>query len=357
MAPLVKKLQAHPEIDAYVCVTAQHREMLDQVLELFNITPDFDLDIMRSAQNLGDITAEVLSKLNPVLQQLKPDRVLVHGDTTTAMAAAMAAFYQKIPVAHVEAGLRTGNIYSPWPEEMNRRTVSVLADMHFAPTFAAKKNLMNENINSEQIYVTGNTIIDSILMVTEKLHTNKSIKLQPNKPFPFLNAEKKLILVTAHRRENFGQGFLDICAAIALIAENKNVQVVYPVHLNPNVQQPVHQILGDIKNVVLLPPVDYLHFVYLMEKSYLLLTDSGGIQEEAPSLGKPVLVMRETTERPEAVDAGTVKMVGTDPKTICTEVSLLLDNAEQYKIMSQAHNPYGDGTASDKIIHHILGAE
>lgn len=355
MAPLVKKLQEHPDIDAYVCVTAQHRGMLDQVLELFDIVPDFDLNIMKSAQNLGNITSEVLTKLNPILQQLNPDRVLVHGDTTTAMAAAMVAFYQKIPISHVEAGLRTGNISSPWPEEMNRRVTSIFTDMHFAPTLEARENLINENINSEQIYVTGNTIIDSILMVTEKLRSNDVIKQQTGNGFPFLDAQKKLILVTAHRRENFGQGLMDICSAISLIAENKNIQVVYPVHLNPNVQQPVYRMLTDIENVELLPPLDYLHFVYLMDRSYIILTDSGGIQEEAPSLGKPVLVMRETTERPEAVDAGTVKIVGTDPKNICKEVFSLLDSTEKYRMMSQAHNPYGDGDASDKMINHILG--
>ncbi len=369
MAPLVKKLQDHPDIDSYVCVTAQHREMLDQVLQLFDIVPDFDLDIMKSAQNLTDITSEILIKLEPVLQQLSPDRVLVHGDTTTAMAAAMGAFYQKIPVAHVEAGLRTGDICSPWPEEMNRRVVSVFADMHFAPTLKARKNLINENIDDDHIFVTGNTIIDSILMVTKKLRStvtqgcavhepkdgDEEIVKQFGDMFTFLDPQKKLILVTAHRRENFGQGFLDICTAISLIAENENIQVVYPVHLNPNVQQPVYLILSDKKNVKLLPPLDYLRFVYLMNRSYIILTDSGGIQEEAPSLGKPVLVMRETTERPEAVDAGTVKIVGTNPNTICKEVYSLLNNDEKYMKMSQAHNPYGDGYASDKMINHILG--
>ncbi len=355
MAPLVKKLQQHPDINAYVCVTAQHREMLDQVLQLFDIVPDFDLDIMKSAQNLTDITSQILIKLRPVLQQLRPDRVLVHGDTTTAMAAAMVAFYEKIPVAHVEAGLRTGDIYSPWPEEMNRQVVSVFADMHFAPTSKARENLINENIDSDQIVVTGNTVIDSILMVKEKLHLNKGIEKQFGDILSFLDPQKKLILVTAHRRENFGQGLLDICTAISLIAENKNIQVIYPVHLNPNVQEPVYRILGDKKNVKLLSPLDYLRFVYLMNRSYIILTDSGGIQEEAPSLGKPVLVMRETTERPEAVDAGTVRIVGTDPEKICREVNSLLENEEKYTMMSQAHNPYGDGNAADQIINHIVG--
>lgn len=355
MAPLVKKLQQHPDINSYVCVTAQHREMLDQVLELFNIVPDFDLDIMKSAQNLSDITSQILIKLRPVLQQLRPDRVLVHGDTTTAMAAAMVAFYEKTPVAHVEAGLRTGNIYSPWPEEMNRRVVSVFADMHFAPTSKARKNLINENINGNQIFVTGNTVIDSILMVKEKLHLNKGIEKQFDDILSFLDSQKKLILVTAHRRENFGQGLLDICTAISLIAENKSIQVIYPVHLNPNVQRPVYRILGDKENVKLLSPLDYLRFVYLMDRSYIILTDSGGIQEEAPSLGKPVLVMRETTERPEAVDAGTVKIVGTDPEKICREVNSLLENDEKYTMMSHAHNPYGNGHAADQIINYILG--
>ena len=354
MAPLVKKLQQHPDIESYVCVTAQHREMLDQVLQLFDIVPDFDMDIMKSAQNLTDITSEILKKLEPVLQQLNPDRVLVHGDTTTAMSAAMAAFYQKIPVGHVEAGLRTGDIYSPWPEEMNRRVVSVYTDMHFSPTQKARENLINENIDDDKIFVTGNTIIDSILMVKEKLRSNKEIEQQFDDTLPFLDSKKRLILVTAHRRENFGQGFLDICTAISLIAENKNVQVLYPVHLNPNVQEPVYRILGDKKNVKLISPLDYLHFVYLMNRSYIILTDSGGIQEEAPSLGKPVLVMRDTTERPEAVDAGTVKIVGTDPDVICREVSALLDDNDKYTTMSQAHNPYGDGKAADAIINYIL---
>jgi len=354
MAPLVKKLQQHPDIDSYVCVTAQHREMLDQVLQLFDIIPDYDLDIMKSAQNLTDITSEILKKLEPVLQQLKPDRVLVHGDTTTAMVAAMTAFYQKIPVGHVEAGLRTGDLYSPWPEEMNRRVVSVYADMHFSPTQKAKDNLIDENIDDDKIFITGNTIIDSILLVKDKLNSNKEIAQQFDDILPFLDPQKKLILVTAHRRENFGQGFLDICTAISLIAENKNVQVLYPVHLNPNVQEPVYRILGDKKNVKLISPLDYLHFVYLMNRSYIILTDSGGIQEEAPSLGKPVLVMRDTTERPEAVDAGTVKIVGTNPEVICREVNSLLDDNENYSTMSLAHNPYGDGKASEAIINNIL---
>ncbi len=357
MAPLVKKLQQHPYVDSYVCVTAQHRQMLDQVLDLFDIVPDFDLDIMKSSQDLSDITSQILIKLGAILRQLKPDRILVHGDTTTAMAAAMSAFYQKILVAHVEAGLRTGNIYSPWPEEMNRRLISVFADLHFAPTLRARKNLITENINEDQIAVTGNTVIDSILMVHKKLHSNKKIQQKFADQFSFLDAEKKLILVTAHRRENFGQGLLDICTAIGLIAENKNIQIIYPVHLNPNVQQPVYKLLGNKENINLLPPLDYFSFVYLMDKSHIILTDSGGIQEEAPSLGKPVLVMRDTTERPEAVDAGTVKIVGTNPENICKQVNLLLDDEKKYSLMSQAHNPYGDGDASGKIINHILSTK
>lgn len=350
MAPLVKKLEQHPDIDCYVCVTAQHREMLDQVLELFDIKPDFDLDIMKSGQNLSHITSEVLIKLEPVLQQLKPDRVLVHGDTTTAMAAAMAAFYQKIPVGHVEAGLRTGDRYSPWPEEMNRRVVSVFADMHFAPTSKAQMNLLNENVDAGQISITGNTVVDSVIMIADRLRSDEALQKQLAEHYAFLDERKKLILVTAHRRENFGQGFLNICNAISLMAENQNIQVIYPVHLNPNVQEPVYRILGNKKNVRLLSPLDYLHFVYLMDKSYILLTDSGGIQEEGPSLGKPVLVMRDTTERPEAVEAGTVKIVGTDPKNIEKEISLLLANDDEYSRMSQAHNPYGNGDAAEKIV-------
>ena len=353
MAPLVKKLEQNLEIDSYVCVTAQHREMLDQVLELFEIKPDFDLDIMKSGQNLSHITSEVLLKLEPVLQQLKPDRVLVHGDTTTAMGAAMAAFYQKIPVGHVEAGLRTGDMLSPWPEEMNRRVVSVFADMHFAPTSKAQENLLNEHVDAETIFITGNTVIDSVIMIAAKLRSNEQLQKHLSEQYSFLDEQKKLILVTAHRRENFGQGFLDICNAISLIADNKNVQVVYPVHLNPNVQEPVYRILGDKRNVKLLAPLDYLHFVYLMDKSHILLTDSGGIQEEGPSLGKPVLVMRDTTERPEAVEAGTVKIVGTDPENICKEINNLLVNDDEYSQMSSAHNPYGNGDASDKIIDCI----
>ena len=357
MAPLVKKLEQNPDIDSYVCVTAQHREMLDQVLELFEIKPDFDLGIMKSGQNLSHITSEVLIKLEPILQQLKPDRVLVHGDTTTAMGAAMAAFYQKIPVGHVEAGLRTGDMLSPWPEEMNRRVVSVFADMHFAPTSKAQENLLNENVDAGKIFITGNTVIDSVIMIAAKLRSNEQLQKHLSEQYSFLDEQKKLILVTAHRRENFGQGFLDICNAISLIAENENVQVVYPVHLNPNVQEPVYRILGDKQNVKLLSPLDYLRFIYLMDKSYILLTDSGGIQEEGPSLGKPVLVMRDTTERPEAVEAGTVKIVGTDPENICKEINNLLVNDEEYSQMSSAHNPYGNGDASDKIIDCISGID
>ncbi|MCP4412401.1 MAG: UDP-N-acetylglucosamine 2-epimerase (non-hydrolyzing) [Gammaproteobacteria bacterium] len=357
MAPLVLQLQQHPDIDNTVCVTAQHREMLDQVLELYDIKPDFDLNIMKSAQNLSDISSHILSKLSPVLEQLKPDRVFVHGDTTTAMTAAMTAFYQKIPVAHVEAGLRTGDLQAPWPEEMNRRVISIYADIHYAPTEKSQQNLIAEGIKKEQIIITGNTVIDSILLVAKKISADPELKKQFDRRFPFLGLKKKIVLITAHRRENFGQGLVDICESIALIAQNDDVQIVYPVHLNPNVSGPVYKLIGSLDNVTLLEPLDYLSFVYLMEQSYIILTDSGGIQEEAPSLGKPVLVMREATERPEAVEAGTVKLVGTNPSTIYTKANELLTNKERYLQMSKAHNPYGDGLACKRIIKHITNCK
>ncbi len=349
MAPLVKTLQAHPDIDSYVCVTAQHREMLDQVLKLFEIQPDYDLDIMQSAQGLSHITSEVLLRLEPVLKELKPDRILVHGDTTTTMAATMAAFYQQIPVAHVEAGLRTGNIYAPWPEEMNRKITTAVADMHFAPTIAAKNNLLHEGVNEDSITVTGNTVIDALLEVVKKVRADSNLQQALAEQFPFLDCNKRMILVTGHRRENFGQGFEEICTAISRIAANNDVQIVYPVHLNPQVQEPVNRHLAKTANIFLLPPQDYLPFVYLMERSHLILTDSGGVQEEAPSLGKPVLVMRDTTERPEAIGAGTVKLVGTSQGRIITAVETLLNDQNEFDKMSQAHNPYGDGMASERI--------
>ena len=355
MAPLVKKLEAHPDIDSYVCVTAQHREMLDQVLEIFNLVPDYDLDIMKHAQGLSQITADVLTKLTPVLAELKPDRVLVHGDTTTAMAASLAAFYQKIPVGHVEAGLRSGDMFNPWPEEMNRMMVGRLADLHFSPTSLSRDNLLEENTNAEQIHITGNTVIDTIFTVTEKFRQDSDLKRRIGASCRYLDPSRKLILITAHRRENFGAGLNSICKAIAKLAENKTLQIIYPVHLNPNVKGPVSEVLGGFDNVKLIAPLDYLQFVYLMERAYIILTDSGGIQEEAPSLGKPVLVMRETTERPEAVKAGTVKLVGTEADKIIKEVSMLLEDRDEYEKMSRAYNPYGDGQASERIVEILSG--
>jgi UDP-N-acetylglucosamine 2-epimerase (non-hydrolysing) len=354
MAPVVGALKNNNLIDARVCVTAQHREMLDQVLQLFNIRPEYDLNIMKSGQGLTHITSEVLFRLEPVLQEFKPDRILVHGDTTTTMAASLAAFYQQIPVGHVEAGLRTGNIYSPWPEEMNRKITSSIADLHFAPTEAARINLLTEGVNRNRIVVTGNTVIDALLSVVEKFHADESLKNKMSNRFSFLDRQKKLILVTGHRRENFGNRFEDICNALSLLAEKNAVQIVYPVHLNPNVQEPVNRILSGHDNIFLLEPQDYLPFVYLMEQSYLIITDSGGVQEEAPSLGKPVLVMRDTTERPEAVDAGTVRLVGADTERIVVEAEKLLHDADEYEKMALIHNPYGDGYATGRIVEVII---
>jgi UDP-N-acetylglucosamine 2-epimerase (non-hydrolysing) len=355
MAPLVKTLQAHSAFEVKVCVTAQHRHMLDQVLQLFDIQPDFDLNLMRPGQDLSDITSGVLLGLKPVLAQWRPDAVLVHGDTSTTFAASLAAFYQRIPVGHVEAGLRTSNLYSPWPEEANRKLTSVLAQWHFAPTATSRSNLLNEGVPSSAIHVTGNTVIDALLQVREKIVDSPQLRQQFAQDFSFLDPRKRLVLVTGHRRENFGDGFERICQALTRIAKNHaDVQVVYPVHLNPQVQEPVRRLLGDIGNIHLIEPLDYLPFVYLMDKATLILTDSGGIQEEAPSLGKPVLVMRDTTERPEAVEAGTVKLVGTDVDKIATEASTLLTDAQAYQAMAFAHNPYGDGQACQRIAQALL---
>lgn len=354
MAPVVNALRARPELDARVCVTAQHRQMLDQVLKLFSITPDFDLDLMRAGQDLTDITARALVGLREVFAQWRPDRVLVHGDTTTTMSAALAAYYARIPVGHVEAGLRTRNIYSPWPEEINRRMAGVIADVHFAPTPQAKQNLLNEAVAPGGIIVTGNTVIDALLWVVKELDANRGLRQQLDQQFAFLNPAKRLVLVTGHRRENFGGGFENICHALNRLADRGDTEVVYPVHLNPNVQVPVRRILGGRPNVFLIEPLDYLPFVYLMNRSALILTDSGGIQEEAPTLGKPVLVMRDTTERPEAVAAGTVRLVGTSQERIFQEASLLLDDPRKYEEMSFSHNPYGDGTASQQICEWIV---
>jgi len=355
MAPLAIALKAlNDEFETKVCVTGQHREMLDQVLSLFELEPDFDLNLMKPGQTLADITSGVLTGLNEVFDTWLPDVILVHGDTATTFAASLAAYYHKVQVGHVEAGLRTGDIYSPWPEEANRQLTSVLTQYHFAPTQNSYDNLIKENIDTTNIVITGNTVIDALLTVKEKVETDQNMQTKFAQQFDFLEASKKLILVTGHRRENFGQGFEDICLALANIAQkNPEVQIVYPVHLNPNVQKPVNELLSGIDNIKLIEPQDYLPFVYLMNKSYLILTDSGGIQEEAPSLGKPVLVMRDTTERPEAVSAGTVKLVGTNPVVIEDSVMELLENQDLYKKMTEAHNPYGDGTACQQIINFL----
>lgn len=359
MAPLVLAFQEHSqEIESKVCVTAQHREMLDQVLDIFDIKPDYDLNIMKPGQDLYDVTSRILLGMKEVFTEYKPDVVLVHGDTTTTLATTLSAFYQKIPVGHVEAGLRTGDIYSPWPEEANRKLTSQITKYHLTPTDTSKENLLKENVDKNDIYVTGNTVIDALFWVLEKIEKNENLRSALSEEiladFPAFGDEERLVLITGHRRENFGQGFLDMCSAIKTLAEeHPNVNFVYPVHLNPNVQKPVLELLSGINNVYLISPLDYEPFVYLMSKSYLILTDSGGIQEEAPSLGKPVLVMRDTTERPEAVEAGTVKLVGTNPNTIINEVNKLLNDASLYERMSQAHNPYGDGKACQKIVNLI----
>lgn len=355
MAPLALQLAADERFDAKVCVTGQHREMLDQVLSLFDLKPDYDLNIMKPGQDLTDVTAGILTGLKPVLAEFKPDIVLVHGDTATTFAASLAAYYQQIPVGHVEAGLRTGNIYSPWPEEGNRKLTGALATLHFAPTETSRQNLLNEGVGEERILVTGNTVIDALLDVVAKLEASQSLQAQFSQQFNFLRADKKLILVTGHRRESFGGGFERICRALVDTAKaHPEVQVVYPVHLNPNVREPVNRLLQGIENVHLIEPLDYLPFVYLMNRAHLILTDSGGIQEEAPSLGKPVLVMRDTTERPEAVEAGTVKLVGTDTDMIVKHLNLLLSDETAYAAMSRAHNPYGDGRACSRIQEGLL---
>lgn len=351
MAPVVEALLGETQFETKICVTAQHRQMLDQVLSLFEIVPDFDLDLMRAGQDLTDVTASVLNGVKEVLYQWKPHLVLVHGDTTTTFAASLAAFYEKIPVGHVEAGLRTGNIYAPWPEEMNRRLTSSIATIHFAPTQRARQNLLAQGVVDSMIHVTGNTVIDALLGIVERIRSAPAMKLALERQFSYLDQARKLILVTGHRRENFGEGFENICQALRELTErHADIEVLYPVHLNPNVREPVVRILGNIPRIHLVEPVDYLPFVYLMQRAYLIITDSGGIQEEAPSLGKPVLVMREVTERPEAVLAGTVKLVGTDLEQIVREAESLLMNREVYDSMSTAHNPYGDGKAAKRIM-------
>ncbi len=366
MAPLVKEFEKHSdEFDTIVCVTGQHREMLDQVLKIFDIKPNYDLNIMKQGQDLYDVTCRVLTGMRDVLKEVQPDVVLVHGDTTTSTASALAAFYQQIPVGHVEAGLRTRNIYSPWPEEMNRQITGRIATYNFSPTQLSRQNLLEERVDDEKITVTGNTVIDALYWVVEKIKNDKdlSIELQDillkagyntNR----LNTGRRLVLITGHRRENFGDGFIHICNAIKTLTQNyPDVDFVYPMHLNPNVRKPIHEVFGedlsDLGNMFFIEPLEYLSFVYLMEKSSIVLTDSGGIQEEAPGLGKPVLVMRNTTERPEALDAGTVKLVGTDYDTIVNSISTLLNNKEEYNKMSKAVNPYGDGKACGRIVDFI----
>ncbi|WP_261903482.1 non-hydrolyzing UDP-N-acetylglucosamine 2-epimerase [Vibrio fortis] len=351
MAPLVRALSEDNRFEAKCCVTAQHREMLDQVLEIFDITPDYDLDLMKAGQTLNQVTATILTKLKLVLEEFEPDVVLVHGDTATTFAASLAAYYEQIPVGHIEAGLRTGNIYSPWPEEANRKLTGALTQFHFAPTNNSRENLIRENYSEDDITVTGNTVIDALLMVKESLDTNRDLKNELTNSFPFIDKDKKLVLVTGHRRESFGGGFERICEAIAKVATmHPEVQIVYPMHLNPNVREPVNRILAGIDNVFLIEPQQYLPFIYLMGQSHIILTDSGGIQEEAPSLGKPVLVMRDTTERPEAVEAGTVKLVGTNVDVIVSSIHELLTDETAYQKMSFAHNPYGDGKACERIL-------
>lgn len=367
MAPLVKEFQKQPKrVETVVCVTGQHREMLDQVLKIFDIKPDCDLNIMKQGQDLYDVTARVLTGMRDVLKEVKPDVVLVHGDTTTSTAAALAAFYQQIPVGHVEAGLRTHNIYSPWPEEMNRLLTGRLATYHFSPTPLSRNNLIKESVDDRNIIITGNTVIDALYWVVDKIKNNKEldneledILSKAGYDVNRLNNGKKLVLITGHRRENFGDGFINMCTAIKdLTVKYPDLDFVYPMHLNPNVRKPIHEVFGEnlsgLKNMFFIEPLEYLSFVYLMEKSSIVLTDSGGIQEEAPGLGKPVLVMRDTTERPEALDAGTVKLVGTDYNKIVNEVSSLIDDKAAYEKMSKAVNPYGDGLACGRIVNALL---
>ncbi len=359
MAPLVKEFEKHDDsFEMKVCVTAQHREMLDQILSIFEIAPDYDLNIMKQNQDLYDVTSGVLLGMKNVLNDFNPDLVFVHGDTATTFAASLASFYQKIPVAHIEAGLRTGDIYSPWPEEANRQLTTQIATYHFAPTQTSKENLLKENVSKEDIIITGNTVIDALFTVLDNIKSNKELENDLAKRLLAnhyqLKENKKIILVTGHRRENFGQGFLNICEALNSVAtKNPECDIVYPVHLNPNVRKPVNELLSYIPNVHLIEPLDYEPFIYLMSRSHIILTDSGGIQEEAPSLGKPVLVMRETTERPEAIESGTVKLVGTNKENIVKEIQILLDNEEEYLKMSKAYNPYGNGKACEKIVSFL----
>lgn len=361
MAPLVKRLQKESSwCEMKVCVTAQHREMLDQVLELFDITPDFDLNIMKPGQDLYDVTANVLLGMRGVLESFVPDLLFVHGDTTTTFSAALAAFYRQTKVAHVEAGLRTGDIYSPWPEEANRQLTTQITAYHFAPTETSRQNLLRENVDPKAIAVTGNTVIDALFLALAQIKNDVTLEAKIVDRLSSMNyrprKDRKVVLVTGHRRENHGQGFIDICRALKTLAEtNPGIDIVYPVHLNPNVQKPVHELLSNIPNIYLIEPLQYEEFVYMMDRAYFIITDSGGVQEEAPSLGKPVLVMRDTTERPEAVEAGTVKLVGTDTGRIVEEAQKLIDDETAYKSMSRASNPYGDGHACEKIVDYIKG--
>jgi UDP-N-acetylglucosamine 2-epimerase (non-hydrolysing) len=369
MAPLVKEFRKDPAFETLVCVTGQHREMLDQVLDIFDIHPDFDLNIMKQGQDLYDVTSRVLLGMRDILGNVKPDAVFVHGDTTTSMAAALATFYQQIPVAHVEAGLRTGNIYSPWPEEMNRQITGRIATFNFAPTALSKENLMREHVDERSIVVTGNTVIDALQMVVDRIQNDPLLEKQLSEKLMVVGYDvrrlqkgRRLVLITGHRRENFGEGFIHICEAIRdLSVKYPGVDFVYPMHLNPNVRRPIHEVFSEYQsnsgNMFFIEPLEYLEFVYLMENSYIVLTDSGGIQEEAPGLGKPVLVMRDTTERPEALSAGTVKLVGTDYLKIVNEMSLLLDDESEYRKMSLAINPYGDGKACKRIISFFKTCE
>lgn len=354
MCPLVNELKKRKELQTVVCVTGQHRQMLDMVLEAFDVTPDYDLSIMKDKQTLFDVTTNILNRIKEVLEKEKPDVVLVHGDTSTTFVTALACFYLQIPVGHVEAGLRTGDLYSPWPEEANRTLTGHLAMYHFSPTETSRQNLLRENVADSRIFITGNTVIDALLWVRDQVMSSDTLRSELAANYPFIDPDKKMILVTGHRRESFGRGFEEICHALADIATtHQDIQIVYPVHLNPNVREPVNRILGHVKNVILIDPQEYLPFVWLMNHAWLILTDSGGIQEEAPSLGKPVLVMRDTTERPEAVTAGTVRLVGTDKQRIVEEVTRLLKDENEYQAMSRAHNPYGDGQACSRILEAL----
>jgi len=353
MAPIIHVLREKQNFKTIVCATGQHRQMLDQVLNIFKITPNFDLNIMTTNQSLSDITCAVLKKVTKIVEKTSPDIVLVQGDTTTTMATCLAAYYHKITVGHVEAGLRTGNIYSPWPEEINRKIATAIATYHFAPTDRARKNLIDEHVPAEKIFVTGNTVVDALQYVTKKINSDTRLRTQLLSQFSYIDPHKKLILVTGHRRENFGDGFKNICQAIATISKRKDVQIIYPVHLNPNVKIPVESMLSGLPNVHLIDPLDYVPFVYLMSQAYLILTDSGGVQEEAPSLGKPVLVMRNATERPEIIESGAGIVVGTSCEKIVSEVNELLNNQDKHSKMSFIHNPYGDGKASIRIVDKL----